>query len=269
MTAKLLQGAGVFMGENMPVTAEDPQFAHLLRDVRPNQKLLKNLVEERNSAHRRWGFKAPFRNHWDFLATLDRARFVVVFRDVLAVANRNRISAEAELLPSMLANIELERNILKFVSATKQPVMLFSYEKALIAPREVSVAMLDFVGMPKHDVAVENLVKIIQPNEPAYVKAQDPAHSKLVLHVDILSHKRIAGWGRKSNGSVITIGVEVNGKVVAETKADLFRQDLAKRFGHGNYAFDIGLERELAPGSEITIRSGSEKSILYRAIFNG
>src|SRR4051794_24481188 len=61
MAAKLLEAAGVFMGESLPVTAEDPEFAQLLMGTNPDEALFKRLVTQRGSMFSRWGFKAPFR----------------------------------------------------------------------------------------------------------------------------------------------------------------------------------------------------------------
>lgn len=173
MTAKLLQAAGVFMGDRLPVTAEDPEFATLLREVSPDRARLRALIRSRDEAYSRWGFKAPYRNHWDILENMEGMRFVIVFRDVLAVANRNHISVRADLLASMKANMSLMQNIVRFIERTKHPVLAFSYEKALLSPEAICEEILEFVGTSISDEAINRLVAVIRPNEPEYLRQME------------------------------------------------------------------------------------------------
>lgn len=267
MASRMLEAAGVFMGENMPVTAEDPEFAELLKDANPDPAAFNALVEKRNAAHSRWGFKAPFRHHWDLLDRLENVRFLVVFRDVLAVANRNRISANAELVTSMLANIELERKIVDYVARSTRPSLLFSYEKALIFPDEVCRAVLDFVGAEVTETRLAGMRDIVQPSEPTYVAAQDPSRFAITLTVDILTRNRVAGWARCAQGSPVTLIFEVDGKQIATQAADRPRSDLAQKFGQeGRHAFDLKLPpaSQIAEGSELIIRSAADNRTLFR-----
>ena len=40
LAARLVQAAGVFIGDNLPVTAEDPQFVRILSEARPDNECL-------------------------------------------------------------------------------------------------------------------------------------------------------------------------------------------------------------------------------------
>lgn len=172
MTSRLLEASGVFMGGSMPFNAEDPEFARLLKEQNPDRAQFYDLVAKRNESYRRWGFKAPFRYHWDLLAEIDNVRYVTVFRDLLAVANRTTIAAGVDSMKSLNANLGLQRRILDFVASTDRPQLLYSYEKALLSPEEISEAILQFVGVGNSDVTVSTLVSMVQPNEPVYVTAR-------------------------------------------------------------------------------------------------
>ncbi|RJF89472.1 hypothetical protein D3874_22920 [Oleomonas cavernae] len=267
MTAKLLQEAGVFMGVNMPVTAEDPDFAKLLKEETPDTRKFRDLVAKRHATYTKWGFKAPYRNHWSLLSSVENIRFVVVFRDMLSIANRNKISVDANLLASLRSNIFLQKTIVDFIGSCKRPALLFSYEKALLSPIDISKSLLDFVETPCSDEAMSALLAVIQPDEPKYVAAQDPKQHSTIIHVDVARRDRVAGWARRANGAPVSLAVELSGTIVGSVCADRPRQDLEKTFGGGGqYGFDLAIDTSQAPssGAELVIRNTSDGSILYR-----
>jgi hypothetical protein len=270
MTALLLQQAGVFIGANLPVTAEDPLFAGILRERKPDARKFRAAVERRSAEHARWGFKAPFRNHWPLLASIDNVRFVCVFRDVLAVANRNRISVDADLLANMRANLALELEIVSFIAGNRSPMMLISYEKALLDPAGLAKAVADFCGVDVNDDVLGRIAAVIEPNEKSYVVSQDPVTAQMSINVDHLSRGRIAGWARRNDGGQATIVVEIDGSHVATQPAALPRKDLATIFGgEGKFAFDVRLApgRELASGCEVVMKNAENGAVVYRRKF--
>lgn len=270
MAARLLEAAGVSMGGDLPVTAEDPQFAALLKEPKPDQEEFTRLLAERKARYQRWGFKAPYRNHWQLLGSIENVRFLVVFRDVLAVANRNRISADADLVANMRDNLRLQAAILDFIAAGEHPALLFSYEKAILTPDPVCSAILEFAGVERSDSAISKLTHVIQPNEPAYVASQAPEAVKTTLHVDILDSGRIAGWARRSNGNSMNLAVEIDGKRLLDFEAKLPRRDLASMFGRdGRYGFDVKLPigRRLNAGNEIVIKNSVDGRVLFQRVF--
>jgi hypothetical protein len=266
MTARLVEAAGVFIGDNLPVTAEDPEFVRILKEVRPDHQAFREAVAKREVAHRLWGFKAPFRNHWDLLETLNNVRFIAVFRDLFAVANRNHISVDADITASMAANGSLCQEIIRFVGKTRHPVFLFSYEKALLSPAALSKALAEFIGNEATEETLAKMTAIIQPNEARYVSAHDPAAVKTSIHIDILEPERLVGWARKSNGLSVALIFEVNGTAVREAIADLRRPDLAERFGNeGRYAFDVKFPEGvvLSEGDKLVIRNKATNEPLF------
>jgi hypothetical protein len=267
MAATLLKEAGVFMGDNLPVTIEDPQFAKLLSQQTPDKAAFRALVEARRAQHARWGFKAPFRHHWDLLAGIENVRYLAVFRDVLAVANRNKISADASLLQSMQANLTLQQKIVEFILGSDRPMLLLSYEKALTFPKETAEAICKFIGAAPMASLLTNLTKVIQPNEIRYVASQDPLMVQTRIHVDLIRGNRIAGWARRSDGTAASLQIEVNGKPAVRTRSILPRPDLAQKFGgDGRLAFDITLPSEFAliSNTDITIKSAHDGLVLFR-----
>jgi hypothetical protein len=271
MAARLLEATGVHMGERLSVTAEDPDFSHLLKDPQPDERIFEELVRKRSSTYKRWGFKAPFRYHWELLVNIRDVRYLVVFRDVLAVANRNKISVDTDVLRGMQANLALEMRIVAFLAKSSRPALLFSYEKAALFPKEVSGAVLGFAGSVASELAVKELCQVIQPNELEYVTTQDPLHLNTTLHVDVLERGRIAGWARCSDGNQVSVRIEINEEPVAETTCSLPRVDLAQRFGGGGrFAFDVRFptETQFLPGSAVIIKNSQDGHVLFRGAVN-
>ena len=64
---------------------------------------VRRVVGQYNRQHATWGWKRPASLHHiaDLHATLRNPHYVVVFRDLFAIANRNRISMGANLLANM------------------------------------------------------------------------------------------------------------------------------------------------------------------------
>jgi|GEM_PF-7026845 len=254
MTAKLLQAAGIFMGEQLPVTAEDPEFARLLKASSPEAAEFQALLALRAKAHRRWGFKAPYKNHWQLLGSMPDARFVVVFRDVLAVANRNRISASADLLGNMSANLALQSQLLRFISGIPNPVFMFSYEKAVLDPAPVVEALAEFCGCAGDPSARAAMMSVIRPNDTEYLEVMEKLAHNIRCSIDVMNRKRIAGWARAASGKRVNVRVIVNGETVAEVLANRPRADLQRHFGDaGDYAFEVPLNAELYIGKPLSV----------------
>ncbi|MFT3988306.1 hypothetical protein [Aestuariivirga sp.] len=267
MTAKLLQAAGIFMGQSLPVTAEDPDFAKLLKDKAPDRGEFDALLATRFGAHRRWGFKAPYKNHWDLLDAIPDSRFVVVFRDVLAVANRNRISTSADLLSNMAANLALQTQLARFIAKSGRPVFMFSYEKAVLEPQPIITALQDFCGAGSNAATRAAMMAVIRPNDSEYAEVMDRLASNVSCNLDIVNPHRIAGWARAASGKHLNIRITVNGEAVAEVVADRPRDDLSRHFGDaGDYAFEVPLEAGLYAGKPLSVevRDAGTGAVLAR-----
>lgn len=267
MCARMLAASGVFMGSDLPVNAEDPAFARLLKEKRPKRDAFLELVRERTANHRRWGFKAPYRNHWDLLDELPAVRFLVIFRDVLAVANRNRISVGANTIKSIQANLALQKDIVRFLAGSRHPQLLISYEKALVAPDKIAAAVLRYAGSEAAQGTTDKVVSVIRPNDTDYVTSGQTGCPATFVRVDNASARRITGWARAADGTQVTLVFKVDGQTVATVLADRERRDLAKHFqSHGRYGFNVDLG---APGpdgerGEVTISDARDGKVYRR-----
>lgn len=267
MCVRMLQQSGIFMGADLPVNAEDPAFSKLLKQRQPRRDRFLDLVRERASNHRRWGFKAPYRNHWDLLEAMPAVRFLVIFRDVLSVANRNRISVGADTVSSMQANLAVQQDIVRFLARSSRPQLLISYEKALLAPDKIASAVLRFAGSEAGQGAIDKVVDLIRPNDADYVMSEQTGGRSTVVRVDHVSERRLSGWARAADGGQVTLVFKVDGETVATVLADSERRDLAKHFqSHGKYGFNVDLGVPAPGGSrgEVTISDAGDGKIYRR-----
>ena len=166
MVSKMLIAAGIFMGERMPVTAEDPLFARILMELDPDVAAFRGLIARRQKEGRRWGFKAPFRHHWRLLQSIPDCRFVVVFRDAMAVASRANMATGIDLMTKLGATLAGQREITSFLAFTNRPAFVFSYEKMVTAPDPILSALAPFLGASQAETAA--MKNVIDLDDPGY-----------------------------------------------------------------------------------------------------
>jgi hypothetical protein len=174
-------------------------------------------------------------------------------------------------MENMKASATLQLKIVEFIAKSKRPALLFSYEKALLAPGEISEAVIRFVGDSPSEEGIRKLSNIVQPSEQGYVVTQDPLRRKVNLHVDVLASDRVAGWARDSDGNQVSLKIDVDGGLVATTSASLPRRDLAQRFGgSGRFAFDVSWPAAAASPSahRVTITDAQSGVVLFRGAVN-
>lgn len=249
MTARLLSASGVFMGENLPVTHEDPEFAELLKVPSPDRSRFLELVKGRSLIHRNWGFKAPYRFHPRLLEMIPDVGFVVVIRDVVAIGVRNSISTSVDALDSIVANMNLQRELLGFAQFTKAPVFLFSYEKAVVSPEIIARGLIDFIGAEPSDKVRRKLTSVIQPNEIAYAAAMTPAEVPSKGNIDVFTNDRIDGWVAVEGQPRTEVQVLIDGVDFGSAIANQHRPDVGKHLeDHGLHGFSIKLTKPLPKG---------------------
>src|SRR5688572_21236041 len=93
MIAAVLRALDVYIGTEIDgAVFEDRQFAAALASGHPEE--LARLIDERNAAHAIWGFKRPeaYRQLELLIPLCRNPRVIVTFRDILAIALRNRLA---------------------------------------------------------------------------------------------------------------------------------------------------------------------------------
>jgi hypothetical protein len=155
---------------------EDRDFLELLHREDPGEidlPRLQSLVQARNEAHPVWGFKLPMAiNSLDVLEReLRNPRFILVYRDVVAVASREVISVGMEALYAMRRGLVLQERMINFAESSNAPCMLLSYEKALQFPAIVVDLIVNWCGWPASAEQIQRACSTIEANRPNYVAA--------------------------------------------------------------------------------------------------
>lgn len=160
MTASVLLSLGVFLGERRDQAVfEDVDISRLI-EAR-NDEGLSALIEKRNATYDVWGWKRPSTlEHLErILPMLRNPHLVFMFRDPLAIAMRNNISMGADLLKGIENSLNTYGKILTKLKSVSCPVLLVSYEKALLKRLEFVEELCRFLDLPEERAkkSVENI----------------------------------------------------------------------------------------------------------------
>lgn len=145
MLARVMQAIGIDMGEALSTrTVEDKTIIRAMKAG--DGAAFEAHCRRRDASAAIWGFKAPaLRNNMPHYATLMRnPRFIVIFRDILAISIRNNISIGFNLLEGMRKTASNYVNMIEHVSKLESPVLLISYEKTLQFPARTVTEIATF-----------------------------------------------------------------------------------------------------------------------------
>lgn len=257
MVAGALHHLGVWMGENIAPVYEDVALSEAVEQGRIED--IDSIIAHHNEAHSIWGWKRPSAvKHADTWHGKFRNPFyVVVFRDLFAIANRNRISMLSDVVANMRDATQHFESILDFITKLKEPTLLVSYEKAMIDPQHFVNNLRDFVGIGD-ETAIDAAVGFIEPNPEVYLKASRITNSKGV--VDRVGSDKISGWAMYSQAPkrLAKVLIKINDDREYVVVADHFRQDLLDKGIHptGKCGFLLTLAAEdiLRTGDTVSMR---------------
>jgi hypothetical protein len=144
MIAGAVRGFGVFLGDNLPVNNEDPDFTY------KSLPLMKASILARNEKFQSWGWKFPMAANYmeELMPVLRNPVFVIVARDIAATAsaltrwhNRDRSAALSEALMQTQKNFMLALR-------WQTPTLFVSYERAVASPDVCLDELASFLDTP-------------------------------------------------------------------------------------------------------------------------
>jgi hypothetical protein len=168
--------AGVLnlLGVPMGSTGEAPLFEDLPmnRALSQGVESVEALIARNNDEKPVWGFKGNTitQPYEEIARRLRNPVFIVIFRDLLAVANRARLSAGRDVAAIMQRQGKEYQRIVDFVSTGHFYSVLVSYEKLSTYSDEVVYAIADSAGL---DVTTEQLraaSAFVRPAPDDYLK---------------------------------------------------------------------------------------------------
>lgn len=140
----VIRKLGIFMGENVPNNHEDQEMIG-----RPIPKRLE-VIKRRNESQKIWGWKDPNAvNYLHQLAPhLRNPHYIIVTRDVIATTKGHmRWHAREAKFSIGDISVQQQRNFM-FALSCEAPVMMVSYEKAILNPKSLLAEMTEFLRCP-------------------------------------------------------------------------------------------------------------------------
>jgi hypothetical protein len=263
MVAAILLDLGVFMGERIDgAVFEDVEFAAAVESGQ--RDALSQIITQRNTAHRLWGFKRPEAyKHLDRLCAACRnPRIIVMFRDILAIAIRNSIAMQLDPVQSLPRLLNDYQALLRALERVRAPMLLLSYEKCVQFPVETVREIASFAGIEITDEIAKDAAALIENGNPRYVRA---ARLHYEGHVGRLKEGRLHGWAKARNADDVRVSVELelDGKVVAQTIAEAFRPDVQRAgYGDGRYGFAFEIGDTFDRRSIVKVRVQNTRTVL-------
>jgi hypothetical protein len=151
------------------------------------------VANSRNEKFKRWGFKRPLVIKHDAIIEkyLRNPRYVLIFRDPLAVAMRNQLSLGISV-PSGLGLFNQQfKEIETFMQRNTSPKLLISYEKALQDPQGFLVALARFCGI--NPQKVPSMQQFVRPNDELYRERTLAKNSRIEDRIEEESLRRGEG----------------------------------------------------------------------------
>lgn len=257
MVARVLQGAGVFMGERLDdVVFEDHEFSLLFSDPNHGRLEVDALLRKRDRRHRVWGFKRPHLHvEAEPVVELCRNPFVILtVRDPVAIAERNAISEHRNSADSLGEAITDLQAMLHYARSLTCPVLFVSYEKAVLQPEQFVDRLLEFCGLEVPLDARERLLALVEPDRPEYLEA---ARRVFEGYVDGFNGTALVGWARQRDLHLpVHVTLFRDSVSVRNAYADEYRPDLLQAgMSSGNHGFSIELaDLGFTAASRITVR---------------
>lgn len=243
MIAGILDKIGVFMGNKKDdIVYEDLEFTYLLEES-GSSSAIKAFISRQNTEYSIWGWKRPKAIHYidRFMHLLRNPYFIIPFRDLLSIATRNVISMNMDPLRALNhGNNELQL-LLRFINCTSFPVMMVSYEKAMLNKHLLIERTVSFLNLTVSHEQKESAIKFIQRDRPEYLQATRIKRYNGFL--DSITEGRIRGWIKSiKDETPVNFIVLLNGKKICSGIANGFRKDLKiSGIGNGCHAFDVNI----------------------------
>ena len=252
--AGALRRLGLFMGDSAgdrPSNEDGP-----LRDLvlAKDWDSADELIARYNRSHKKWGTKIP-----GLVDQMEQAhssfrnpRYIIIFRDVFSVANRDRISMRLDLLGGISRSIEQYRKICDFLVKNNPDCLMVSFDTALNDKEVLIEELVAFCQLRPSKQQIEDAVAFITRNPEDYLRLSRITISK--GYVQSVDGQSVSGWARYVNDErVATVILKSSGDEIARVEANLFREDLRDAGVHstGHCAFEFTLPEGMS-GDDVT-----------------
>ena len=256
MTAGILYHLGVPMHAARPPVFEDQIIASVFESDDVNDSVIKDCDQADQ-----WAFKRPLAIEYlaKLEATLRNPRFIFVFRDIFALANRSEISVSSDSLPLMQKALQQYAIAVDYLQTTSFPCLLCSSEKISRYPQESVRAIAGFCGLKPDDNKLAAAIRFINPEPAQYLRAAraDRTHGQ----IETLNNREVKGWAAWwSRDEAALVEVYLNDELLTTVKACDIRADLVDkgRTRSGLCGFHVQFENEVSSGTVVRVKIQSD-----------
>lgn len=266
MVAGALAHLGLFMGDTAVAPVyEDTTLSGAFEAG--NDKDVDAILQRYAADGRKFGWKRPASiDQLERVHKLFREpRYIFVFKDVFAIANRNSISMRTETLSGMDRALDQYKRVVAFLRDAQPSAMLVSYEKAMAYRHEFVQALNEFCGIDANKRQLQAALDFINPEPAAYLDAS--RITKAQGRLDLARDKVVAGWARYlHHNKVASVDIYVNDACVGSIQACERRRDLVERLGVP-CGFTFALPAALQAGDVVRARVSDEVRDLANSPF--
>lgn len=262
IVAGSLKYLGLFMGNACDPVFEDMRLS--LAFEKQSKEKFEAVITDYNQKHELWAWKRPSSlNDLPRIAKkLRNPHFVFVFRDLLSVANRNKISMKQSVVSSLDAAFNDYRKIVTFIKKTSHPTLLVSSEKAVTHKKEFIDSLIDFAGLKPTSEQVEQAVAFISPEPSSYLKVSRIDRVIGWLDTKKLQTGLLFGWAYQlQDKAKVNLSIFVNGKLLKIVSASEHHQGFKGEIHPtGKCAFSLNLaEFGISPDDFIEVKAQGDE----------
>jgi len=240
MAAQVVKDLGIEMGGNKSSVYNERKDVYSLLE---EDKIAEfdALVTQQNDQYDLWGWKRPRSVEYvdRFEERIRNPHYIIPFRDYVSIAVRNNMAINTDPQTNLIdTHVNRYSKVIEFVQQNEQPILLFSYEKAVIYPRYFVSQIAQFLGV-SDSKNIEKAITSIDVGDNRYVKI-----NKNLGNLDKVSNGKVHGWAKRAtSASPLTLKLYVDGNYVKEIVANKPRKDLSQIGKHAfSDSFDeIGL----------------------------
>jgi hypothetical protein len=161
-TAGILGQLGVFMGRSGEAPMYEDMFLNRAVKEQQDQEFC-DRINEYNHQHSIWGYKGTVLNrnlsHYHYM--FRNPRYLVVFRDILAIATRASVSAGHQVAPIMARQLNEYGRICEFLRKVDPSALLLSYEKLCQHPAPIVDAIAQFSGIQADGASLQRAQQFV------------------------------------------------------------------------------------------------------------
>lgn len=157
MTAGLMRKMGIFMGERFNDSGNHEDLDFQLKGIQD----VREAIQKRNKVHLVWGWKDPYTiDHIDaVIDLLVNPHFIIVFRDVAAIARRMIQKYKTDFKTSVLLAHSVQTRLVNFINSYTYvfPMFEISFEKAYDAGGLFVRELSDFCDIKLDEYQIQDM----------------------------------------------------------------------------------------------------------------